>query len=146
MKLHPQEVVIHENDHDPIRLSEFIEDRMAGSEEILEADFATSRDWESEETEDGFTINTTPDPTLKLFETANGMVAVFCVKVGDPLVHTAVLAGHDDIRGMLSRAVESIEDNFDGIKHVTGVSHNAFGDGILSHIHDCVDDVTPDDA
>jgi len=144
MELHPQEVVIHQNDDDPIPLSGFVEDRMSGQEEILEADFSCSRDWESEETDEGFTINTTPDPTLMLFETANGAMVVFAVKIPYPLVHTAVLAGHDDVADMLERAVQSVEDNFYGISSVTGESYNVFGDDMLEHIHDCVAEVTPD--
>lgn len=145
MKLDPQEVVIQNSEQEPVMLHDFIEDRMSASETILEADFTVGRDWEPEETEEGVTINTTPDPTLKLFDTVNGTVIVFCVKIPDPIVHTAVLAGHTDVRGMLSRAVESVEENFDGISDVTGESYNTTGNDLLDHIHDCVDDVTPDD-
>ena len=119
---------------------------MSRAECVLEADFIVSRDWEPEETDEGLTINTTPNPTLKLFETANGTVMLFCVKTPDPIVHTAVLAGHTEIEDMIQRAVESVEDNFDGISDVVEAqSLKEFADPLLEHLYDCVEEVTPDD-
>ena len=145
MKLHDDEIVIHDSSDDPVHLTDFEAERMAHPEEILEVDFSVSRDWEPEETGKGVTINTTPDPTLKLYETANGTVILFCVKLPGALVHTAVLAGHDETRALLTRGVQSVEDNFDGIRTASGRSYCPRGDDLLDHIYDCVDDVTPDD-
>ena len=145
MELHPQEVVLLDSGDDPVLLHDFIEDRISASETLLSAHFTVARDWEPVETEGGTTINTTPNPTLKLFDTANGTVVVFCVEVADTPVHTAILAGHDDTEGMLTRAVESVEENFYGIKSVDGRSFQPDAHGLLDHIYDTVEEVTPDD-
>lgn len=108
-------------DDDPMFVSDFKERRLADPYELFTVSFATGREWESEETDDGFTIRTTPDPRLTVYKTANGMVYALCANTPEPMVTTALLVSHDSLTGLIERFVVSIDADYDGIIEITDI-------------------------
>lgn len=148
MDLRKQEVVILDQDDDPMMVDDFESERLVdGSSVLLTAVLDVGREWGPEETESGgVTINTAQTPRLFLYDTPHGDVLVFSAEAPTPIAYLALLSGHGNRAGLLARAVESIEEGFDGIVGVREAeSYDKGTNYLLDELDEAVEGVIPDE-
>lgn len=143
MEIKQSEAAIHKVEDEVVKEDEFLDERLANPEPALVVHFDTGRTWDPEPNEDGsMTIRTTPNPTLKVYDTDNGHVLTNAVELPTPLVFLAILTvgNSERVEDLVRRNVRSIENSYDGI-----TTHDIeFVGTEYSFLYDAVDDTVDD--
>lgn len=141
MELEANEASLIGEDQDPLFENDFNSMYPVTGDAVFQAHFQTGRTWESEETEKGMTIRTTPDPDVVVYPSSSGYIAAIAVMTPDRLIMHAIQVSHDDVADVLIRMVGDIEEFYDGI---SGVSTEYVEDGYDSYrdaVAEKVDDI-----
>jgi hypothetical protein len=131
--IHSDERVLLGPDEGPVLASELREEHGWYDEPAFVAAYSTGREWEAEETDDGFvTVRTTPDPTLHVYLDDDAAYVALLVENRDDIVMRLFEVPGTSVMDFVARMTTAIDEGYDGIGNV----EVAVADGQMTQLGD----------